>query len=73
MFQGTMVPAILRENLTTNLNEVTDDVPASANSLPDVTPVNQVTLNLNLPENENEPAEMEDLPENEPMGKERPT
>ncbi len=31
---------------------MTDDVPASAKGLPDVTPVDQVTLNLNLPENE---------------------
>lgn len=56
-----------KENLTTNLNKVTDDVPASANNLPDVTPVNQVTLNLNLPEKE--PVEKEYLPEDEPVEK----
>ena len=47
---------------------VTDDAPANPNSLPDVTPVNQVTLNLNLPGNE--PVEIKDLPGNEPVKRE---
>lgn len=50
-------------NLTTNLNKVTDGVPASADSLPDVTPVNHETQNLDLPKNDN--SEKKDLPEDE--------
>ncbi len=47
---------------------MTDDAPANPNSLPDVTPVNQVILNLNLPGNE--PVERETtLPGNDDLVK----
>ncbi|KAF4118752.1 hypothetical protein G5714_000803 [Onychostoma macrolepis] len=45
-------PSHSKENLMTDLNKVTDDVPDNVSSLPDVTPVNRVTLDLNLPGNE---------------------
>lgn len=57
-----------KENLTINLNKVTDDVLASASSLHDATLVNQVTLNLNLPENE--PVEKTNLPGSDPVERE---
>ncbi|KAJ8011860.1 hypothetical protein DPEC_G00062670 [Dallia pectoralis] len=45
-------PRHSEEDLTTKPNKVTDDVPANANILPGITPVNRVTLDLNLPGNE---------------------
>lgn len=61
-------PSHSKENLTTNLNKETDDVPANESSLPDVAPVNKVTPNLNLPGNE--PVEIEDLPGSESVKRE---
>ncbi|KAF4101524.1 hypothetical protein G5714_017956 [Onychostoma macrolepis] len=59
-------PSHSKENLMTDLNKVTDDVPDNVSSLPDVTPVNRVTLDLNLPGNE--PVEREtNLPDSDDL------
>lgn len=58
-------PGHFENNLTTNLNVVTDDVPTSADSLPDVTPVNHKTQNLDLLENKSvDVSQGLNLPEN---------
>lgn len=60
-------PSHFENDLTTNPNKVTDSFPASADSLPDVTPVNHVTQTTDLPENES--VETKDLPESDDVGK----